>query len=445
MKQHGRVRLAKTLLVCTGISMTSISYAAAFKLFEQNVAAAGNAFAGTAATASNASTEFYNPAGLVRIPNQQVIVGGMAIVVDGKFSGTTSTSVNSPLGTTLLNGPVTGTAQGGNVSAVPDLHYAAPITKRLVVGIGVNAPYGLKTTWDSDSIVRYSQTTTSLRVIDVTPGFGYAVTDFFSVGAGLDAAYVHANFSSMAISSASSTTDHLVRNIGTDTTVGWHGGILVQFTPATRVGLSYHSPLNIRITNGESAFMIDGANAALTGATSYTHDLNGRVQLPPYGELAFSHDIDCQWTVMGGVVFTRWNAIQDIVLNNVNSNGTPITVTSPQNYRNTFAYNLGADYHINNRLTLRGGMMYDRTPVNNIDRNLKLPDANRIWVGTGAHYQATNKLGFDVAWDHLFIHNAGVHNTTVTGSTTVQQLARVDGNVKAHADILGASLTYNIC
>ena len=53
------------------ISFTHQASASAFQLWEQDSATIGNYHAGRSAEAPDASTSYYNPAGLVRIKNQQ--------------------------------------------------------------------------------------------------------------------------------------------------------------------------------------------------------------------------------------------------------------------------------------------------------------------------------------------------------------------------------------
>lgn len=45
-------------------------HAAGFQLLEQNASGLGNAYAGSAAIADNASTIFYNPAGMTNLPGR---------------------------------------------------------------------------------------------------------------------------------------------------------------------------------------------------------------------------------------------------------------------------------------------------------------------------------------------------------------------------------------
>src|SRR5688572_13402266 len=78
---------------------SSVAFASGFQLWEQDAASIGNYHAGIAAEAADASTAFYNPAGLVRIPNQQFVLGTDVILPSIKYTGTVNVNTlgNTPL------------------------------------------------------------------------------------------------------------------------------------------------------------------------------------------------------------------------------------------------------------------------------------------------------------------------------------------------------------
>ena len=60
----------------------SHAQAGGFGLIEQNASGIGNAYAGQAASAQDASTIFFNPAGMTQLPGRQVVVAGHLIDAD---------------------------------------------------------------------------------------------------------------------------------------------------------------------------------------------------------------------------------------------------------------------------------------------------------------------------------------------------------------------------
>jgi long-chain fatty acid transport protein len=57
------------------IAFSSASSAAGFQLLEQNASGLGTAYAGSAAVADNASTIYFNPAGMTQLGGYQLSAG----------------------------------------------------------------------------------------------------------------------------------------------------------------------------------------------------------------------------------------------------------------------------------------------------------------------------------------------------------------------------------
>jgi long-chain fatty acid transport protein len=62
------------------LAITSPAFSAGFAIIEQSVSGLGNAFSGGAASAEDATTVFFNPAGLTRLEGQQAIAGVNLII-----------------------------------------------------------------------------------------------------------------------------------------------------------------------------------------------------------------------------------------------------------------------------------------------------------------------------------------------------------------------------
>ena len=416
---------------------SSHAAASAFQLFEENGAGTGDYHAGGAAEANDASTEFYNPAGLVRIKNQQMVVGGVLIPTDIQYKGSVEVNTVNP------GAPTQVVAQGGTLNVIPNFHYAAPLTDRLVFGFGITVPFGLETDYGDDTFLRYAGTETQLQTINISPTLGFAITDKLSVGAGFDAQYLEGQFDQYAgLFSGFDTTS---TNKGSSWGYGYNLGVLYQFTPHTRVGLSYRSRILQDLT-GKSTFSGPLANS-LSGGTQVSYNLNGKIVLPPTSIASFYHDFNSRWAIMGSAMFTQWKSFDDLVLNNVASLNTTTgqadnqqSITVHEDFRNTWNYALGAQYTLSDKWLFRGGIGYDETPTNDTDRNIQLPDSNRFITAVGAHYQANKSVGVDVGWTHLFVKNAPINNTQTVGS---EQVITV-GNATSAANVFGIQLTWDI-
>ncbi len=468
-----RLFSAKGLL---NISLASIltgyvgnAVASGFQIFEENGVGSGDYNAGGAAIADDASTIFFNPAGLTRIDRQQLVVGADGIFANSEFNGsnTWNTNVLNPLQpkpTPLLPSfTQTGEASGGKDAIVPSFYYSIPLNPAVVFGIGVTAPFGLATQYSDNSIAAYTATESQLSVIDYMPAVGVKLTDQWSLGAGADIDRLNATLSSIAglpsLATAqglsSNAYDTESENTASDWGWGYHVGLLFQpqADPGGRFGLTYHSQVDFSPT-GDSTFT--GPLAGVPAPVPYTNPeisnngANTTITLPAFTMLSAFQNITPIWAVMGSVTYTQWDVFKNLTLNNVEAvapdlitggfDPTQINVSLPQNFRNTWRFAVGSSVAVTNQWLLRAGVGYDENPTNDEDRNLRLPDSNRIAVAIGTHYQVTPCIGFDMGYTHLFIRNTSINDDVVFGSQTIV----TSGSVSAYANVVGAQVTWDI-
>jgi len=435
-------------LVALGMMLVGFSQQAAasgFQLFEGNAVNMGDFGAGGAAIAEDASTAFYNPAGLVRLTAPQLVVSTVGISSKTDFSGKSTWSLPGlPYSKTFGED----SASGGGFKLVPAFHYALPLNNVAVFGFSVSAPFGLATDYANDSVVRYEATKSDVKTLDISPSIGVKVNEQLSLGAGVDLQRLEATLNSTAgIPVINPVTrrpvvpvqlvDANITNVGSDWAFGWHAGALYQFNPSTRVGINYAAKVKHHL-KGTSTFT--------SPVVSFeSNDLNADINLPASTTLSAYHDLNQQWAVLASVVYTQWSSIEKIALNNVqsiNAAGQPITIPAslPENFRDTWRVALGTNYKLNEQWLLRAGVGYDQTPVNAHDRGVRLPDGDRIAVAVGSHYQATKALGLDVGYTHLFIKDGEINHANTTGSQRVETV----GTSKNSADLLGLQLTWSI-
>ena len=90
MNPHNRI--ARAAVAAALAVMTSASYAGGFGIATQNGSGTGNAFAGGAAVAEDASTVWYNPAGMTALPGTtNFAISAQILKPSFKFQNTGST------------------------------------------------------------------------------------------------------------------------------------------------------------------------------------------------------------------------------------------------------------------------------------------------------------------------------------------------------------------
>jgi long-chain fatty acid transport protein len=192
-----RQSIISRVVLCLLIPTLPLSVrAGSFQLSEQSVSGLGTAFAGGAASAEDASTLFFNPAGLARLDYGEFQMGLHAIIPSDEFRDGGS-RYNLP-GTPFNGLPVVGN-NGGNAGinhVLGNMYLSQPILRNssvgdLTFGVGMFTPFGLETDYSPGWTGRYAALRTKLTTIDIQPTVAWR-WDRFSIGAGLDIQYASA-------------------------------------------------------------------------------------------------------------------------------------------------------------------------------------------------------------------------------------------------------------
>ena len=153
--------------------------AAAFALYENGASGLGNAYAGAAAVAEDATTVWWNPAGMARLAaGKHFAIAGALIAPSTTFTDRGSVAA---LGRTL--GGTGGDA--GSTALVPSMFFVMDINPRVNFGLGINVPFGLKTEYDSNWIGRFQGVKSELRTININPAVSFKLNDALSIGGGV--------------------------------------------------------------------------------------------------------------------------------------------------------------------------------------------------------------------------------------------------------------------
>jgi long-chain fatty acid transport protein len=199
-------RRAPVVLCAAVVLASDPAGASGFQLKEQSVSGLGNAYAGAAAIAEDASTIFFNPAGMARLQGTQVQGNLHLIVPEGKYIKASATDT---LGSALTGG---NGGDGAQDALVPATYFLWDISPQWKFGLGLNSPFGLVTSYDDNWVGRYHAITSSLQTIDIQPSVAYKFSDQLSIGVGLQAQYAKArltnaiDFGTVCLGSLSAAT-----------------------------------------------------------------------------------------------------------------------------------------------------------------------------------------------------------------------------------------------
>jgi len=401
---------------------STLASAAGFALIEQSASGMGNAFAGAAATAEDASTIYYNPAGMSELRKMQFTVGGHLIDLSAKFSNSGS---SIPAGATLIGSQPGGNGgDAGGAAVVPNFYFVMPIGDRFNFGVGVNAPFGLKTEYDDNWIGRFQGIKSELTTYNINPSFSFKVNDAFSVGAGLNYQHLDVNLTNAVVLPV--PVEGRADLDANDDAWGWNVGVLFKPTPSTKIGASYRSKIDYTLEGTTTVSTVTGSTLAPAGGPT-TAD----VTLPDSFSLSLAQMLGDKWEFLADATFTKWSTINQV--NIVNSSNGTLRDILVLDFDNTWRYSIGANYKLNDGWTLKGGLAYDQSPVKGAtSRSVRLPDNDRTWVSLGASMKIMESGKLDFGYSHLFIKDADINFTKsqqTPGFTTPNPAAGTSSNV----------------
>ena len=419
-------------MVRTGIRKTALSlavagafaggvsqaHASAFALIEQNASGLGNSYAGAAAAAEDASTIFYNPAGMSLLPGGMQVSAGLALInLSAKFSDSGSTNApGRPLGN---NG-----GNAGDLSAVPNVYFAMDVAPDWKVGVGVSVPFGLKTEYDPAWIGRFQAIKSDISTLNIYPAVSYKLNQTVSLGFGLNYQTIDAELTrAVNLGVAEEIVDIKAKD---NSGWGYNVGAMFQVAPDTRLGVSYRSSIKYHLT-GTATF---SANQPAPNANVSTD-----IKMPDSASIAVQHRLNPGWTLLADVTRTGWSKIKEL---KIDSDTLGTLNNTPENFKNTWRVSVGATYRYSDEWSIKTGLAFDQTPVNDTDRTPRLPDNDRLWLSVGGQYRLSKDGTLDFGYAHLFLKDAPT-NQNAGNAAAFGQLV---GTYKGSVDVLGAQFAY---
>ena len=383
-KKAAALATAAALCGCAGVAL-----AGGFAIGSQSGSGTGNAFAGGAAAAEDASVVWSNPAGMGFLPAGKQITGALhAVKPSFKFRNEGSTGVYAA--------PGTGDGgDGGDWAFIPNAYFAMDFSPTVRFGIGVNVPFGLKTEYDNGWRGQLTALKTEVKTINVNPSLAFRVNDAVSLGVGVSAQKLEAELTSFAGAAG------VGRLEADDVGYGFNLGIMAAVGPATRIGAAYRSRIKFDL-DGDATF-----SAAPAGNGKFRADLT----VPETFSLSIFHVLNPQWELMADITRTGWDSLQQLTVIRTSGPLAGATLTAlPFHWANTMRYSAGANYKWTDRTKLRFGVAWDESPTNDVDRNARLPDQDRTWLAFGVQHRVSKAGVLEAAYAHEFIKDARVSN-----------------------------------
>ena len=397
----------------TALSVTT-ALAGAFGISEQSTYGLGMAQAGVAAGGS-LSTSFWNPATISETNGLTIETDLSAIL---PFIHVTTNAFTAGGN----NFPAQNQGNIGIGVVVPATYLAYRVNPNIVLGLGINSPFGLATRYDpTASFMSLTGIASGSRIfsVNVNPNIAYQINDQLAVAVGLQGQYMELHESGF-LRPTGNYIGH-TNDIGLGFTLG------AEYKPmkGTTLGIGYRSG----ITNT--------LNGTLSGVPAPPTALAGTLKVKTPGTLSvgISQDIGEAWTLKAGAAYSNWSVLDSVPVSGPAS--AIITQPLPFKYQDGWMYSIGGEYKYSPDLTLRSGIGYEISPINTAARNFRLPDSDRLWLSAGLSYNIAK--GYTVDAGYSFLH-AMDNNINSFANGGPQSNGPASGTVVGNIHILSVAL-----
>jgi long-chain fatty acid transport protein len=400
--------VAAATLAATG------AHAAGFALQEQADGLAGAAYVGMGAAAQDASTAYYNPAGMTALSRAELELGARYVGISASFHN------DGPL-------PQSGGTSGdaGMKVGAGSIYYVRPLSEALWAGIAFNSPFGVGISYQPDWAGRYFNTKDHLTTYNVNPSLAYKL-GILSLGAGVDFQYATLGYNTALNNVLDGMADGTSRLDLNDFAIGYNLGAMLEPRPGTRIGLTYRSRIQYDFTGSASLSNVGPTLQSL----GFAGDQAALKQtLPDSASLSLYQQMTDKAALLADIGWEHWSLLKT---STVYFSGGGVDAIN-RDWHDTFRVGLGFQYSLADNLRMRVGASYDSSPTSSNTRQPDLPIDRQIRAGIGGEYDVTPDVtaGFSYEYVDLGPNSVDIEQTPLTGT--------IVGHYDEYAHVVGVN------
>lgn len=412
--------LALALLTCTGSA-----YGSGFGIFTQGATELGQANASVAHT-SGPSAVYFNPALMSRLSGTQVEIGTTLVAPDREFTSAA-------------------TGQGAEVDSTiyfpSNLYLTHALNDKAAVGLAIYNPFGLGTEWSETWEGRYLATKSTITTFNINPAFSYKVTPKVTLAAGLDLLLLDAELENkIDLTTATGggfgpLPDANQKFAADGEGLGYNLGLLIDLTPELTFGAAYRSEIDLT-AEGDVQFTVPAAipEPLFSGISALlpSSSAKSKLTLPQQLTAGLAWKQSEQLTVEAGVRWEGWSAFDALTVRFPDGS----SATTPKNWHDTWAANLGARYQLNPKVALLGGYLWgeDAIPADTFEPGVPDSTSHLFCLGSEMQWERF-KFAASYAYQQLEKRDKNNHVGATLGGTA-------NGRYESSIHLVGLSFGY---
>ena len=403
------------VLILSGliILFSVIAEAASFQAPSLGARATGMAGA-YVAVADDPLAVYWNPAGLAEVDGKQIMIG--STFVKGYAS------YEAPKMDKEENKPAW--------QPIPHVAFSMPVNDAFAWGAGVYTPFGLSQEWDDDSVYNYNSIKSEINLTKLRTAVSWRASERFAVGAGIgvDWGSIEAKQAGIIVLPGPTYVPGFVIMEGDDT--GYSGTIGFIWSPADqwKIGSVWRSATKMEFDGDVD---LDFGAPVGSGADNFSLDFT----FPQMIAVGVSYAPSEKWLVSAQVDWTDWSTTDTLKVDMV---ANPDMVI-PRDWNDTYSIRLGTEYKVNDNWSVRGGYMWDPTPVPPETLDPMMFDVSTHRVSMGLGYTTGN-------WkiDAAYMYSIGTKDKARDSKNVIPDLLPfgTEGDYRGGSHVAEVTFTY---
>jgi long-chain fatty acid transport protein len=271
---------------------------------------------------------------------------------------------------------------------LPNLYAVWPIeSKKLVAGIGLTVPFGRSTTYEKDSLFRYTAPYfAELRGINLNPTLAMRVMDNLTAGVGIDILYSDLALSQFYPWSAATgnpaAPDGVTRFDADGVGLGGNAGVTWKFQERQRVAVTYRLPIHVYY---EGDFDISNIPAGVPASPSSSFETD--IEFPAVLAFGYGVEVNDAVRVEADVEWVQHSLFSSLPLDVANNQALLPADELEADWEDTWTFGLGGDWKFAPNWVARAGYMYLPSPVTDETLTPSVAEEDQSVVSVGLGYE----------------------------------------------------------